>query len=463
MNGVFHFGSKNTITAILDLTSGTIISRNVSETGHGMFCPGLSLGSDGRVFVSGGTSAEKLSIYDEALGEWMEASEMRLGRGYHSHVTTTNGRIFTLGGSWSGRIGDKDGEVFDPAVNEWTALPGCTSLGMLTNDHHGAIASDNHAWLVSWSNESVFQAGPSSAMNWYNLDGPGSTAPAGSRGDDDDSMNGNAVLYDALHGKILTVGGARNYNTAPGSRAAHIITLGEPFARPTVERINDMHSARVYANSVVLPNGEVFVSGGATWAAQWTDVNASWVPEMWNPFTHKFTEIAVMPVPRTYHSFSLLLPDATVLVGGGGLCWEGCADYSVNHENVQVFRPPYLFDEHGRMVTRRPKVMGISKEAVSPGDSLVVRSDVEFVDLVLIRYSSATHSTNTDQRRVKLLHHPVPHQDGADASVLETWNHATMLPRDPGILVPGYWMLFAVDESGVPSVATTILVKKPGD
>ena len=55
------------------------------------------------------------------------------------------------------------------------------------------------------------QAGPSLQMNWYNVNAGGSTTPAGTRGDDADAMNGNAVMYDAVAGKIFTCGGAPSY------------------------------------------------------------------------------------------------------------------------------------------------------------------------------------------------------------------------------------------------------------
>ncbi|KAI9148137.1 putative galactose oxidase precursor [Paramyrothecium foliicola] len=457
----FTFAARNTITAVVDLATGLVVSRNLTQPDHGMFCPGLSMSSDGRVFVTGGTVPEKTTIFNDDIDDWVAEPDMKIPRGYHSQATLADGRIFVIGGSWSGGIGGKNGEIFSAVENNWTALPACSVLPMFTNDKRGILAADNHAWLFSWSNNSVFQAGPSSAMNWYGPDTPVCTVPAGSRGDDLDSMNGNAVFYDALHGKILTLGGSSSYISAPATRAAHIITLGEAFARPTVERLDDMHSARVFANSVVLPSGEVFISGGASWARQWTDVNASWVPEMWSPQTHKFTEMATMPVPRTYHSFAVLLPDATVLVGGGGICFEKCVDYSINHENIQVFRPPYLFDRRGRKFAQRPEIKTVSKESLLPGDEFVVGTDLEFVDLVLIRYASVTHSINTDQRRIKLRHEAMPWVEGVNAENLSIWNHSTVLPSDPGILVPGYWMLFAVDVRGTPSIAANIVVEAP--
>ena len=47
-------------------------------------------------------------------------------------------------------------------------------------------------------------------MNWYYPDG-NTTVPAGPRGTNPNSINGNAVLYDAVAGNILTLGGAPNY------------------------------------------------------------------------------------------------------------------------------------------------------------------------------------------------------------------------------------------------------------
>ena len=59
------------------------------------------------------------------------------------------------------------------------------------------------------------QAGPSKAMNWYDTNGQGATHAAGPRANDQDSMNGNAVMYDTVQGLILTVGGAPSYQVRP--------------------------------------------------------------------------------------------------------------------------------------------------------------------------------------------------------------------------------------------------------
>jgi len=136
---------------------------------------------------------------------------LKIPRGYQAQTTLSDGRLFTIGASWLGGIGGKIGEIYDTASDTWTELPGCPVDPILTNDAQGMYRKDNHAWLFSWSDSSIFQAGPSTAMNWYGVAGGGSTTPAGTRAGDPDSMCGNAVMYDAVAGNILTVGGSPNY------------------------------------------------------------------------------------------------------------------------------------------------------------------------------------------------------------------------------------------------------------
>ena len=57
---------------------------------------------------------------------------------------------------------------------------------------------------------------------------------------------------------------------------------------------------------------------------QFTDGTSVWNPEMWDPDTEKFTVMAPASVPRNYHSVGMLLPDARVFSGGGGLNGNSC-------------------------------------------------------------------------------------------------------------------------------------------
>ena len=438
-----------TVTLTFDLNTRTITERSVSTTNHNMFCPGLSIDSTGRPIITGGSSAERTSIYNEVADIWISGPNMTLGRGYHAQTTLSDGRIFTIGGSWAGLMGEKNGEVYDPISETWSRLPGCLVSPMLTNDERGVFCSDNHAWLFGWKNGSVFQAGPSRAMNWYATGGDGGHSSAGFRANDSDSMNGNAVMYDAVNGKILTLGGSPGYTASYGTGAAHIITIAEQMALANVEVLRPMHYPRVFANSVILPTGEVFINGGQSYARQWTDVNATLIPELWSPETRRFNLLARMPIPRTYHSVAILLPDATVLTGGGGLCWASCADESANHLDIQVFTPPYLFDSSNALAIR-PQIVAVSDTTVAAGASLTISMDGKIKEFSLLRYGSATHSINTDQRRISL---EAVHVKKTRAM------YEIKIPEDTGVALPGYWMLFAVNNEGVPSIARTILIE----
>lgn len=430
-----------TQTATYDPTSGVVSQRTVTNTGHDMFCEGLSADFVGRFIITGGSNAPKTSIYRPSVDAFDVAATMKKSRGYQAQTTLSDGRVFTIGGSWSGGVGEKNGEIYDTGANTWTLLPGCPVAPMLTNDKEGVYRSDNHGWLFAWKGGSVFQAGPSRAMNWYGTTGGGSRNTAGLRASDTDAMNGNAVMYDAVNGKILAVGGAPNYQDSSATTNAHVITIGNPGSIPTVAKVNSMTYARAFANAVVLPDGTCFIVGGESFAKPFTDNTAQLIPEIWNPATLRFTAGAPMAIPRTYHSVGILMADARVFVGGGGLC-GGCA---TNHFDAQVFSPPYLFTSSGSRATR-PVINSLSAGTVKVGATFTVTTNTAVTSFALVRYSTTTHTVNTDQRRIQIT----PTASGL--------TYTLRVPSDPGICLPGYWLVFALNGAGVPSVAKTIRV-----
>lgn len=99
-----QFGGENgyTQTAIYDPATGDSTQRTVQETQHDMFCPGISIDHNGRIVVSGGSNAARTSIYDAENDSWTAGPDMKVARGYQSTATCSDGRIFNIGGSWSG-------------------------------------------------------------------------------------------------------------------------------------------------------------------------------------------------------------------------------------------------------------------------------------------------------------------------------------------------------------------------
>jgi galactose oxidase len=440
--GTDRFGGSNgyTQTAIWDLTTGQVSQRRVDNTGHDMFCPGTAVLRDGRVLVTGGSNAERASIYDPVTDQWTSVADMNIPRGYQAMTLLSNGDAFVLGGSWSGGSAPKGGEVWSAATGTWRTLTGVPVTTTMTADPAGPYRADNHQWLHATSDGRVLHLGPSRQMNWISTTGTGTITAAGNRADSADAMNGNAVAYDV--GKLLTLGGATAYENTQATRRAYTVDLNGGGAQPITSRTGDMAHARSFSNSVVMPDGKVAVFGGQSYPVPFSDATSAMTPEIWDPATGEFTRMASMAVPRNYHSVANLLPDGRIFSGGGGLC----GDCATNHADGAVFTPPYLLNADGTEKTRPAITAGVPSRATH-GAKLTVTTDSAVTSFVLVRAGAVTHSTDNDQRRVPLA-----------SRETSTNAYEVTIPTDPGVALPGTYMLFALDSQGVPSRARMLTI-----
>ncbi|MDC0434552.1 DUF1929 domain-containing protein [bacterium] len=431
---------NRTSMSIFDPVQMTATDKLVQNTNHDMFCPGTTQLADGRLMVTDGGSDRATSIFDPATNLWTTGDSLNIARGYHSSTLLDDGSVFTIGGSWSFGRGNKDGEIWREGEG-WRLLPNVLAEQMLTDDPEGVYRSDNHMWLYQAPNKRIFQAGPSRTMHWIDVEGNGSVTVAGERSDDADAMNGNALMYDI--GKILTLGGSPTYSLhSDGSNRSYRIDITGDQAQVT--RSGDMHYARTFNNALVLPSGEVVVIGGMAKAITFSDEDAVLPAEIWNPETDSWRELAPMQVPRTYHSFGLLLKDGRVLAGGGGLC----GNCGVNHPDVEILTPPYLLNADGSDATRPQFSSHIVDRAMNGSSIKVTMDTAQSHDFALVRTSASTHSTNNDQRRIPL---EVMAHSGNDFELI--------IPANAAVAPPGDYFLFAMNASGVPSVAEIIRIQ----
>lgn len=434
-----------TYTSLLNvLPTVSFTSPSLTRDPGEVFCQGSALLPSGALLVAGGSSLARTSIFD---GSWKDSKKLNIARGYNSVVTLANGSVFTLGGSWSGKMDNKrPGEV-------WTAAAGWKQLnipatGFETADPQDkqlkyAYRGDNQMWLFANKDSWVFHAGPSKKMHWVNTANNGTVVAVGNRANDADSINGNAVLFDT--DKILTVGGATAYSSsAEASKHAHLIDISAgPGSTPKVTKLDDMTYPRGFGNAVVLPNGQVVVIGGMARPLAFTDTDSSLVPELFDPHTLKFIKLKPMSVPRNYHSIAMLLPDGRVLSAGGGLCGAGC---SANHANGEILSPPYLFNDDGTPAAR-PAIISAPSQALAGTTIRVEAKDV--VSFSLVRMSSTTHTVNTDQRRLPL---------DKQSWDLDGTFYLKIPSNDDGA-IPGNYMLFAIGDLGTPSLAKIIRIE----
>ena len=180
--------------------------------------------------------------------------------------------------------------------------------------------------------------------------------------------------------------------------------------------------------------------------------------EIWNPVTEQWRTLDRLTVPRNYHSIGILLKDGRVLAGGGGALCDKCAE---NHQDGQIFSPPYLFAADGSPASR-PSITSAPSQTQANG-IIHVTTDRPASRFTMIRLSGVTHSINTDQRFVSVEF------DNIHKTTYELFLH-----ENPNVLIPGNYWLFAIDNNGTPSKGQLInidlgianhapLVNDPGD
>ncbi len=197
---------------------------------------------------------------------------------------------------------------------------------------------------------------------------------------------------------------------------------------------------RMWSNLTVLPDGRVMISGGSAVDNQLVGVEQT--VEFWDPHTGHWSVEADAAVARLYHSTALLLPDGTVLNLGGG------APGPLTNTNGQIFHPDYLYGAGGTDAAR--PVISAAPAHLEVGDEFTIHvtGGGTIQTLALMPFGSVTHSINMDAQRIELSFHVLPNGD-----------LQVDLPDNANLLTPGYWMLFAIDSHGTPSVASTIKIE----
>lgn len=406
------------------------------NNGHDMFCAHLSTLEDGRIFVTGGRNRVKTtSVFDFQSNTWSTVEPMNKGRWYPTTLTMPTGSVFTAIGSAGGEYP----ELWTEGVG-WKHLTGASmqsAVLSLTSNY------ENIWWPLLHVDPKgkVFHSGPTPKMHSIDTTGLGKITQVGPELTEWYPKHGATVMYD--EGKLLVMGGATAGNNQVSTNKAMIIDINGPA--PVVTPVAPMANARKFQNGVMLPTGEVLVVGGNSSGIKFNDSGSILASEIWNPDTKQWRSIASMTSPRNYHSIALLMTDGRVLSGGGGLC-GGC---SANHQDSQILSPPYLFNNDGSLATR-PTISN-APDTIKYGQTFALQSDQDIVKFSMIKMSATTHGVNTDLRYLNVSFQV------AGTGLYELTSHANV-----NVLTPGYWMLFAVNSNGVPSLAKVVNVSSSG-
>ncbi|MBO6574116.1 MAG: DUF1929 domain-containing protein [Rhodothermales bacterium] len=429
----FPSGSEFTYASVWDPQTGSFV--DTPNHTHDMFCAHLVMLPDGKLLVNGGRNHVKTtSVFDPDTGSWSQTFSMNHGRWYPTTVAMPDGTVFTASGSGQPNAADT-AELLTPGSG-WAELTGIDWGGI-----SGQLGFESHWWphLFLDPRGDIVHAGPTSIMHRVTVQGNGQLLEYGPWLPDAwYSKHAAVAMYD--EGKILIAGGAGTAVADPATNRALIMDVNG--ATPVVTEIAPMQHPRRFASAVVLPNGEVLVVGGNTTGIKFSDDGTVLPVEIWSPDAGTWRTVAGISEPRNYHSIALLLDDGRVLSAGGGLCGSGCA---ANHQDGQVYTPPYLYDAAGALKPR-PEILN-APSAVGYSQTFQIQATRDIDYFTMIKASSTTHAVNTDQRLVRLA---VRSRSGDNYEVISHPNK--------NVLSPGYWMLFAVDTDGTPSTSMPVLV-----
>ncbi len=423
---------EQTYTATWDPETNTF--DEIFYEGHDMFCGHPVMLENGLMMVSGGRNAADspwTSTFDYRTNSWSAQQEMNYGRWYPTSIALPDGGVF-IG---TGTGGQNTAEIWDP-VDGWRVL---SNINFAPLSNVGAHEDNNWPFFQVAPDGDIEQIGPHHDMHTITTSGNGSFTYSGEFDDTWYPNSGGMVYFEA--GKALVFGGTNSYNNTNASYHASVVDMNG--ATPVVTDQSDMHRNRNYGNAVMLPTGDVLAIGGKGEFARFDDTAAHLEAESWNPDTGNWTLLNAMNVPRTYHSVALLLTDGTVLSAGGGLC-----NCSADHPDAQIYYPPYLFEPDGSLAAR--PTIATAPSLVTTGQTIDVIATDGMAKFSLIKMSATTHAVNTDLRFLN-----VPFVESAAGQ------YELSLHNNINVLSPGYWMLFAVDDSGVPSEAAVLQVKQP--
>ncbi len=424
-------------------------STRTNNTHSDVFCAGQALipGTGDTLMVGGDISVNGVRNYgmsdvnlfdrDVVPGGDIEDSPnaMTYNRWYPTVVTLPSGAHVVLGGRDSRDFAGGGGkpptqDTYSPIPEVRGANGGWRSLtGASSDEAYGADGVDSWNYPRAWVNPrgKVFIINSEGYMFDLGTAAPGSLTPLTGKAKGG-YPNLTAVMFQP--GRILM---ARN------DLEAIIVDINP--TTPVITAAGDLHHDRRFGNSTLLPNGQVWFNGGSPLGnVAGQDIFAS---ELYDPDTGAFTVMASAQKRRLYHSTSMLLPDGTVFTGGGG------APGPSNELNAEIYFPPYLFKKVGatsQLVTNRPTVTTASTK-VDWGETFNVSSNQNIEKVTLIRIGGATHNYNNETRFYVI----------AEPGTAATTVSATA-PANSNVAPPGFYMLFAWNAAGVPSVAKIIRI-----
>ncbi|QFZ78763.1 DUF1929 domain-containing protein [Streptomyces fagopyri] len=454
-NSEENFEAGTFTSAVYDPVNGTY---KVIPTPKDMFCSGHVQLADGRVLVMSGNKAFPVAgghgyegykesyVFDPVTETYSRTNDLNDGHWYPSATELGNGDVISFGGLREDSTGSVTAERWSAAQQRWLPFTQVAQTWSYWGLYPSMILMQDGRLFYSGSH--VFGDGtPGTGSAIYDYDANTVTAVPGLRNKDERDQSASVLLPPAQDQKVLTLGGGNIDSNPDANRLTDVIdlkaanpayTTGPQIPQGTVDlgggKVPETGGqGKMYVSAVLLPDGKVLETGGALHNRAGPVFEAS----IFDPASSTFDPVAADPEARGYHSSAFLLPDGRVMATG-----DNPGNGTWNHD-VSLYTPPYL------LKGTRPAITSLIDNEWVYGDTQRITVDRPVVKAELIRPAAVTHSSDPNQRFVDL---PLS-VDGDNVDLNVTSN--------PSLAPPGWYMLFAVDANGVPSVARWVHLQGP--
>ena len=438
-NNAANLGSGNLTSAVLDPATG---AAAVQKQSWDMFCEGMTVLPDGRVFISGGTLAyspflgeKRSAIFDPATGQFADVQPMQHGRWYPTTITLSDGRVLVFGGT-------SETDTSNNTIAYYSVGSGWSQ------EFTAPFTTPLYPRMHQLPDGTVFDSGPLADSHLFNPSSQNWKLDVAHTNYGNLRIYSSSVLLplssaNGYKPRVMIFGGGdRIATTTASTEMIDLSAAGASWAAKA-----PMSSARIEMNAVLLPNGKILALGGSSTDEDGT--TASLNTDLYDPAADSFSSAGTAAFPRLYHSVALLLPDATVWVAGSNPPGNHFAGGFEPH--VEIYSPAYLFDATGAPAAR-PGITS-APDKIGYGGSFLVQTDATNIQSVaLMRAGSDTHAFDFDQRMISL-----DFSSTAGTLIISA-------PPNGNIAPPGYYMLFLVNQAGTPSIARFVqLSSNPND
>ena len=409
--------------------------KRVDLQGSNIFCAGYAHLPNGNVLIAGGNANPQMAgtvrtyVFNWQTETWARGADMAAARWYPSVATMANGEEVIIGG------GPSVAEVYQTngAIRKLTNF---TKYNQRIYPFMGSRPDTQLGFFGPWLTGYTITTSADGIITGQSIR------------DNVARLYGSYSTYDV--GKTIVVGGGditEGGATRVPTKTAVVLDANNTIS-PVVTATGSLATGRRQLNATVLADGSVLATGGMSSAATdgLVDLNhAVTAAERWDPATGRWTVLASAARIRQYHSTAALLPDGRVMTGGGGICAR-CRTVGYLEKNIEYYSPPYLFKKDGSGQLAARPVITSAPAATSARFTVSTPQAASIRKVALVGLGDATHGVDQGQRYVPLTFTAA----GTDLTVIG--------PPSGGAAPPGYYMLFIVDDAGVPSVAKMVQV-----